>query len=97
MPDRGQIDELMREAFASHEAGRFDRAEHLYTAILDQDPDNEIGVLSLASVTVRAGNSSCPAWMGYGSARGNVTWPGCDPSKTLSQLSSPLAGGAKTR
>ncbi len=40
MPDRGRIDELMREAFASHEAGRLDRAEDLYTAILDQDPES---------------------------------------------------------
>lgn len=40
MPDRGPIDALMREAFASHEAGRLDRAAELYAAILDQDPES---------------------------------------------------------
>ena len=40
MTDAEDIDALMREAYASHEAGRLDRAEELYAAILDLYPES---------------------------------------------------------
>ena len=40
MADAEDIDALMREAYASHEAGRLDRAEELYGAILDLQPES---------------------------------------------------------